>query len=81
MSDATKLKEKLFNQKKNGWEGLTEKQRNEIFNYCNGYMGYLNKGKTEREIVKTSKEMAEKAGHQKKWQKKQDLEISIQRKH
>ena len=62
MSDATKLKEKLFNQKKNGWEGLTEKQRNEIFNYCNGYMGYLNKGKTEREIVKTSKEMAEKAG-------------------
>ena len=62
MSEATKLKEKLFNQKKNGWEGLNEKQRNEIFNYCNGYMGYLNKGKTEREIVKTSKEMAEKAG-------------------
>ena len=62
MSDAAKLKEKLFNQKKNGWEGLTEKQRNEIFNYCNGYMGYLNKGKTEREIVKTSKEMAEKEG-------------------
>ena len=62
MADANKLKEKLFNQKKNGWEGLNEKQRNEIFNYCNGYMGYLNKGKTEREIVKTSKEMAEKAG-------------------
>ena len=62
MADATKLKEKLFNQKKNGWEGLTEKQRNEIFNYCNGYMGFLNKGKTEREIVKTSKEMAEKTG-------------------
>ena len=62
MADAAKLKEKLFNQKKNGWEGLSEKQRNEIFNYCNGYMGYLNKGKTEREIVKTSKEMAEKAG-------------------
>ena len=62
MSEATKLKEKLFNQKKNGWEGLSEKKRNEIFNYCNGYMGYLNRGKTEREIVKTSKEMAEKAG-------------------
>ena len=62
MSDGNKLKEKLFNQKKNGWEGLSEKQRNEIFNYCNGYMGFLNKGKTEREIVKTSKEMAEKAG-------------------
>ena len=62
MTDGSKLKEKLFNQKKNGWEGLTEKQRNEIFNYCSGYMGYLNKGKTEREIVKTSREMAEKAG-------------------
>ena len=62
MADGTKLKEKLFNQKKNGWEGLSEKQRNEIFNYCNGYMGFLNKGKTEREIVKTSREMAEKAG-------------------
>ncbi len=62
MSEGTKLKEKLFNQRKNGWEGLTEVQRNEIFNYCNGYMGYLNKSKTEREIVKTSKEMAEKAG-------------------
>jgi len=62
MADATKLKEKLFNQKKNGWEGLSEKKRNEVFNYCNGYMGFLNKGKTEREIVRTSKEMAEKAG-------------------
>ena len=62
MADGTKLKEKLFNQKKNGWEGLSEKQRNEIFNYCNGYMGFLNKGKTEREIVKTSREMAERAG-------------------
>ena len=39
MTEGTKLKEKLFNQKKNGWEGLSEKQRNEIFNYCNGYMG------------------------------------------
>ena len=62
MTDGAKLKEKLFNQKKNGWENLTESQRNEIFNYCNGYMGYLNKSKTEREIVRTSKEMAEKAG-------------------
>ena len=62
MADAAKLKEKLFNQKKNGWEGLSEKQRNEIFNYCNGYMRYLNKGKTEREIVKQAKQLAEKKG-------------------
>ena len=62
MADGKELKEKLFNEKKVGWEGLTEKQRNEIFNYCNGYMGFLNKGKTEREIVKESRELAEKKG-------------------
>ena len=62
MSEAKKLKEKLFNERKLGWEGLNEAQRNEIFNYCNGYIGFLNKGKTEREIVKTSKELAEKKG-------------------
>ena len=62
MSKGTTLKEKLFNEKKIGWEGLTEEQRNEIFNYCNGYMGFLNKGKTEREIVKQAKQLAEKKG-------------------
>ena len=62
MSEGTMLKEKLFNQKKVGWEGLTEEQKNEIFNYCNGYMGFLNHGKTEREIVKKSRELAEKKG-------------------
>ena len=62
MSEGTDLKKKLFNDKKVGWEGLTEEQKNEIFNYSNGYIGFLNKGKTEREIVKTSKEMAEKKG-------------------
>ena len=62
MAEGTELKNKLFNKKENGWEGLTEVQKNEILNYCNGYMGYLNKSKTEREIVKTSREMAEKAG-------------------
>ena len=62
MSKGTELKEKLFNQKKVGWEGITEKNKNEIYNYCNGYMGFLNKGKTEREIIKTSIELAEKKG-------------------
>ena len=62
MSEGTQLKKKLFNDKKVGWEGLTEEEKNEIFNYSNGYIGFLNKGKTEREIVQTSKEMAEKKG-------------------
>ena len=62
MSEGSTLKEKLFNEKKVGWEGLTEEQKNEIFNYCNGYIGFLNKGKTEREIVKQAKELAQKKG-------------------
>ena len=66
MSKATELKEKLFNQRKLGWEGLSEEQRNEIFNYCNGYIGFLNRGKTEREIVKTSTEIAKKYGFKEK---------------
>ena len=62
MSRGTELKELLFNQKKNGWEGLSEEAQNEILNYCNGYIGFLNKGKTEREIIKESKEIAERNG-------------------
>ena len=30
MSEGTDLKKKLFNDKKVGWEGLTEEQKNEI---------------------------------------------------
>ena len=48
MADGNKLKEKLFNQKKNGWEGLTEKQRNVI-------VLYYFKGLTDIEIGKTLK--------------------------
>ena len=62
MSEGKELKEKLFNEKKVGWEGITEEQKNEIFNYSNGYIGFLNNGKTEREIIKESKELAEKKG-------------------
>ena len=62
MSDGKKLAEKLFNQKKVGWEDLDEKQQNEVLNYSNGYIGFLNKGKTEREIVKQAKELAIKNG-------------------
>ena len=62
MSRGTELKDLLFNPKKNGWEGLSEETQNEILNYCNGYIGFLNNGKTEREIIKESKEIAERNG-------------------
>ncbi len=57
-SKGEELKERLFNKKVNGWENTTEEEKNEIYNYCDGYMKFLNKSKTEREIVKNATQMA-----------------------
>ena len=62
MSDAKELQKSLFHDKKNGWADLSEEKKNEIYNYCNSYMNFLNKGKTEREIIKVSKEIADNNG-------------------
>ncbi|MBO5348628.1 MAG: aminopeptidase [Clostridia bacterium] len=62
MSEGTDLQKKLFNNKKNGWEELNNEKRQEIFDYCNSYMDFLNNGKTEREIVKESRRIAEANG-------------------
>ena len=51
------LKEKLFNNKENGWENLNEDEKNIIFKFADEYMFYLNQSKTEKEIVNTSKEI------------------------
>ncbi|MBP3802201.1 MAG: aminopeptidase [Clostridia bacterium] len=56
------LKEKLFNKKQVGWENLETRQKEEIFNFCKGYMDFLNKAKTEREFIKESKRVAEENG-------------------
>jgi len=51
------LKEKLFNQKKFGWNGLDDETRGEVFKFADEYMFYLNQAKTEKEIVHFSKEI------------------------
>ena len=56
------LKEKLFSKKKVGWENMETRQKEEIFNFCKGYMDFLNKAKTEREFIKQSKIVAEENG-------------------
>ena len=56
------LKEKLFDTKKNGWEKTSQEQGKAIFNYCNGYIKFLNESKTEREIVKNSCKIAREHG-------------------
>ncbi|MEI3357333.1 MAG: aminopeptidase [Clostridia bacterium] len=56
------LKEKLFKQKKDGWETANTRTREEIFNLSKKYMNYLNVAKTEREFIKQAKKMADENG-------------------
>ena len=56
------LKEKLFNKKENGWKSKGEEQRATIMNYAEGYINFMNKSKTEREVVASSKKIADSNG-------------------
>ena len=56
------LKEKLFNKKENGWKSKSQDERKTIFEYAKGYIDYMNDSKTEREIVVSSKKIADSNG-------------------
>ena len=56
------LKEKLFQKRENGWKSKNEEEKNAIFEHAKGYIDFMNKSKTEREIIRTSKEIAESNG-------------------
>ena len=62
MTEIETLKEKLFRKPKIGWEGLEENIKNNIFEFCKNYMDFLNKSKTEREIIKSIKILADANG-------------------
>lgn len=62
MSEGKDLKEKLFYERKNGWENISKNQKEEILEFCKGYIQFLNDAKTEREVVKFARNMAEKNG-------------------
>lgn len=59
-TQAEQLKEKLFNNKGNGWNFVENKE--DIFNYAEGYIKFMNASKTEREIIRESKKIAESNG-------------------
>ena len=61
-SAGQKLKDKLFMNDKNGWEELSESEKKVVLKFSDGYIDFLNSSKTERECVKTAKEIAEKNG-------------------
>ena len=56
------FKEMLFNKKKSGWLETDDEKFGKIFEFCNGYMEFLNRSKTEREFVANSKKLAEENG-------------------
>ena len=60
--EAEELKERLFNKKENGWNTKNEDEKREIFGYAKNYICYMNKSKTEREIVENSIKIAEDNG-------------------
>lgn len=62
-SRGEELKEKLFDEKKNGWEKVSKEEKEKIFDYCDNYMDFLNKSKTEREIVKNALQIAQINGY------------------
>ncbi len=56
------LKEKLFNKKENGWKSRNQDERNVIFDYAKGYIDFMNRSKTEREVISSSLEIAKSNG-------------------
>ncbi len=62
MTETEKLKDNLFRKTNSGWEGIEENLKEKIFEFCDKYIEFLNKSKTEREIIKSVKEIAESNG-------------------
>jgi len=62
MSEYESLKERLFNQKKCGWENLGEEEKQKINIFADEYMYFLNNAKIEREAVYFAREVLQKNG-------------------
>lgn len=61
-AQAEQLKQKLFNQKENGWISKSQEEQDSIFKYAQGYINYMNQSKTEREIIENSEKIAKEHG-------------------
>ena len=62
MTETEQLKEKLFRKTTTGWQGLEENIKKSIFDFCDEYINFLNRSKTERETVEFAKEVLDKNG-------------------
>ena len=57
------LKDKLFNQKKDGWKDLDNNEKDKLFDLSEKYIKFLNKAKIEREFIKEAKKLADENGY------------------
>ena len=62
MEGTKELKEKLYKNNKSGWEKLSDEELKNIFKFADEYMYYLNLSKTEKQIVRNSKDILIKNG-------------------
>ena len=56
------LENRLINKKQSGWIETDDEKFKKIFDFCEGYMAFLNKSKTEREFAFNAKCLAEENG-------------------
>lgn len=61
-SELEKLSEQLLFEKKNGWEGIETEEYDRIMDLSERYKKFLDKSKTEREAIRTIKELAADKG-------------------
>lgn len=52
----------LLKQNKSGWENMTEGLKQKVFEFAKEYMNFMNKSKTEREIVANAEKLARESG-------------------
>ncbi len=62
MSETKELQKRLFNARKEAWNTLGEEQKNEMFNFCEKYINFMNIAKTEREVIKEARKIATENG-------------------
>ena len=62
MSEYESLKERLFNQKKCGWESVSEEEKIKINTFGDEFIYFLNNCKTEREVADFVQEVLSKNG-------------------
>lgn len=58
-----KRSDALFHKRENGYRALPEAELEAMKNYCEGYKVFLDRGRTEREVVRYTVELAEARGY------------------